>query len=70
MACHQPHHRLPRSWRVTRLYVVVDQARVARWGVRSFPQILEEHRHEHRADGQANQRQPVGRPACRVLHGA
>src|SRR5215475_10571450 len=47
---------------MTRLDVIIDKPCVASWRVKTLPQILEEDRHKHCSDGQANQCQA----RCRV----
>jgi len=54
------HNCLPRGWRVTRLYVIVDQACVARRSVETFPRF-QRRPHKHRADRETNDCQPICR---------
>src|SRR6478735_1488108 len=61
MARRKPHDGLPRCRRVTRLYVIVDQACVARRGVKSLSQIFKEDPHKHCADRETNYCQPICR---------
>src|ERR1700731_3759996 len=55
MTRRQAHDRLPRGWRVTGLYVIVDQACVARCTIEALPKIFEEDPHQHCADGEADE---------------
>src|SRR6266481_5036078 len=69
MTRRQPHNCLPRGRGVTRLYVVVDQACVARWSVETLSQIFEEDPNKHCADREPNDCQPIcrGQPVGHIL---
>ena len=62
----QAHDRLPRSRRVTLLYVVIDEAGVARGTVQAFTQIFKEYRNKHSANRQPHDCQA---PWCLLLVG-
>src|SRR5713101_236396 len=57
----QSHNCLPRGRRVTRLYVIVDQACVARLSVETLSQIFKEDPHKHCADRDTNYCQSICR---------